>query len=167
MVSPSSLNTCVGRLRSCCKPSSVGEGKTTSSAKNSSRMSFSVPFVLVQRWAILNSLPSALVCKQTPSMQSLKAYGRRIVRKIPKSVVARTETLLQSSTEREGVRRRAAYMTFYWFTLFVESFVNSDWLGLVVFFLTNEQDGEQRTFTVNFSDNSDLRRGFKVSLRDF
>ena len=113
MVSPSSLNTCVGRLRSCCKPSSVGEVKTTSSAKNSSRMSFSVPFVLVRRWAILNSLPSALVCKQTPSMQSLKAYGRRIVRKIPKSVVARTETLLQSFTDREGVRRRAANMTFY------------------------------------------------------
>lgn len=34
-------------------------------------------------------------------------------------------------------------MTLFWFTLFVDFFVNSDWLELVVFFYTNEQDGEE------------------------
>ena len=58
-------------------------------------------------------------------------------------------------------------MIFHWLTPFADSFVNSDWLELVIFFHTNEQDGEQNAFMVNFSDNSDLRRGFKVSLGDF
>ena len=33
--------------------------------------------------------------------------------------------------------------------------------------LTNEADVEQNSFMVNFSDNSDVRQGFKASLRDF
>ena len=41
------------------------------------------------------------------------------------------------------------------------------WLESVTYFHINEQDGEQNAFMVNFSDNSDLRRGFKVSLGDF
>ena len=41
------------------------------------------------------------------------------------------------------------------------------WLELVIYFHTNEQDGEQNALMLNFSDNSDLRRGFKASLRDF
>ena len=59
-------------------------------------------------------------------------------------------------------------MTFDWLIPFADSFVNSDWLELVIYFHTNEQDDdEQNAFTANFSDNSDLRRGFKESLRDF
>ena len=41
------------------------------------------------------------------------------------------------------------------------------WLELVIYFHTNKQDGEQNALMLNFSDNSDLRRGFKASLRDF
>ena len=41
------------------------------------------------------------------------------------------------------------------------------WLESVSYFHINQQDGEQNAFMVNFSDNSDLRRGFKVSLGDF
>ena len=37
-------------------------------------------------------------------------------------------------------------MTFYWLTPFADSFVNSDWLELVVYFQTNEQSGEQNAF---------------------
>ena len=33
--------------------------------------------------------------------------------------------------------------------------------------ITNEADVEQNSFMVNFSDNSDVRQGFKASLRDF
>ena len=33
----------------------------------------------------------------------------------------------------------------------------------MVFFHANEQDGEQNAFMVNFSDNNDLRLGFKES----
>ena len=52
-------------------------------------------------------------------------------------------------------------MTFYWLTPFANSFSNSDWLELeIYFFQTNEQDSERNVFMVNFSDNSDLRRGF-------
>ena len=58
-------------------------------------------------------------------------------------------------------------MTFYWLTPFADSFVNSDLLELVINFQTNEPDGDQNALMVNFSDNSDLRRGFKSSLRDF
>ena len=46
-------------------------------------------------------------------------------------------------------------MTFYWLTPFAYSFVNSDWLELVIYFHTNEHDGEQNAFTVRLSDNSD------------
>ena len=58
-------------------------------------------------------------------------------------------------------------MTFYWLAPFADSFVNSDWLKLVINFQTSEPDGGQDAFVVNFSGNSDLRRGFKESLRDF
>ena len=58
-------------------------------------------------------------------------------------------------------------MTLYWLTPLADSFVNCDWYELVISIHTNEQDGEQTDSTVNFSDNSDLRRGFKASLRDF
>ena len=46
-------------------------------------------------------------------------------------------------------------MKFYWLTPFAYSFVNSDWLELVIHFHTNEHDGEQNAFTVRLSDNSD------------
>ena len=58
-------------------------------------------------------------------------------------------------------------MTFYWLTPFADSFVNSDCLELVIYFRTNKQESEKNTFLVNFSDNSDLRRGFKESLHNF
>ena len=47
-------------------------------------------------------------------------------------------------------------MTFDWLTPFVDSFVNSDWPELVIYFHTNQQDGEQNALEVNFSDDSDL-----------
>ena len=52
-------------------------------------------------------------------------------------------------------------MTFHWLTFFADSFVNSDWLELVIFFQTNEQDGEQNAFMVNISEtmiNNELLR---------
>ena len=58
-------------------------------------------------------------------------------------------------------------MTLNWLTSFADSLVNSDWFELVIYFHISEQDDELDVFTVNFSDNSDLRRGFKASLRDF
>ena len=58
-------------------------------------------------------------------------------------------------------------MTFDWLTPFVDSFLNSDWPELVIYFHTNQQDGEQNALEVNFSDDSDLRRGFEASLRNF
>lgn len=51
--------------------------------------------------------------------------------------------------------------------LFCRFFRESDWLELVIYFHIDEQDGEQNALMVNFSDNSNLRRGFKASLRDF
>ena len=58
-------------------------------------------------------------------------------------------------------------MAFYWLVPLADSFVNSDWLELVINFQTSEPDGAQDAFVVNFSGNSDLRQGFKESLRDF
>ena len=62
---------------------------------------------------------------------------------------------------------RKYIMTLNWLTPFADSLVNSDWFELVIYFHISEQDDELDVFTVNFSDNSDLRRGFKASLRDF
>ena len=45
-------------------------------------------------------------------------------------------------------------------------FLRQFWLARVGN-LTNEADVEQNSFMVNFSDNSDVRQGFKASLRDF
>ena len=47
-------------------------------------------------------------------------------------------------------------MTFDWLTPFVDSFVNSDWPELVIYFHTNQQDGEQNALEVKFSDDSDI-----------
>ena len=58
-------------------------------------------------------------------------------------------------------------MTFHWLTSLADFFVNSDWLELVIYFQTNEPEGEQKSLMVNFSDNSDVRLGFKASLHDF
>ena len=58
-------------------------------------------------------------------------------------------------------------MTFYWLTPLSDYFVNSDWLELVIYFHTNEQDSERNAFMVIFLENTDLRRGFKAILRDF
>lgn len=58
-------------------------------------------------------------------------------------------------------------MTFDWLTPFVDSFINSDWPELVIYFHTNQQDGEQNALEVNFSDDSNLRRGFEASLHNF
>ena len=58
-------------------------------------------------------------------------------------------------------------MTFHWLTSLADFFVNSDWLELVIYFQTNEPDVEQKSLMVNFSDNSDVRLGFKASLHDF
>ena len=62
---------------------------------------------------------------------------------------------------------RKYIMTFYWLAPFADSFVNSDCLELVIYFRTNKQESEKNAFLVNFSDNSDLRRGFKESLHNF
>ena len=62
---------------------------------------------------------------------------------------------------------RKCLMTFYWLTPLSDYFVNSDWLELVMYFHTNEQDSKRNAFMVNFLENTDLRRGFKTSLRDF
>ena len=51
-------------------------------------------------------------------------------------------------------------MTFYWLTPLSDYFVNSDWLELVIYFHTNEQDSERNAFMVIFLENIDLRRGF-------
>ena len=45
-------------------------------------------------------------------------------------------------------------------------FLRQFWLARVGN-LTNEADVEQNSFMVNFSDDSDVRQGFKASLRDF
>ena len=45
-------------------------------------------------------------------------------------------------------------------------FLRQFWLARVGN-LTNEAEVEQNSFMVNFSDNSDVRQGFKASLRDF
>ena len=45
-------------------------------------------------------------------------------------------------------------------------FLRQFWLARVGN-LTNEADVEQNSFMVNFSDNSDVRQGFKANLRDF
>ena len=58
-------------------------------------------------------------------------------------------------------------MTFYWLTPLSDYFINSDWLELVIYFHTNEQDSERNAFMVIFLENTDLRRGFKAILRDF
>ena len=58
-------------------------------------------------------------------------------------------------------------MTFYWLTPLSDYFVNFDWLELVIYFHTNEQDSERNAFVVIFLENTDLRRGFKAILRDF
>ena len=47
-------------------------------------------------------------------------------------------------------------MTFHRLTSLADFFVNSDWLELVIYFQTNEPDGEQKSLMVNFSDNSDV-----------
>ena len=57
-------------------------------------------------------------------------------------------------------------MTFYRLTPFVDSYVNSDWLELVIYCHTDES-GEQNYFRVNFSDNNDLRRGFRQVCATF
>ena len=59
------------------------------------------------------------------------------------------------------------YNDFLLVTSLAESFVNSDWLELVIYFQTKKPNGKQNFFMVNFSDNSDLRQGFKASLSDF
>lgn len=45
--------------------------------------------------------------------------------------------------KQPGILSKKLKVTLFWFTLFVDFFVNSDWLELVVFFYTNEQDGEE------------------------
>ena len=128
------------------------EVKATSSAKNSSRMSFSVPFVLVRRWAMLNSLPWVFGVYVDSFDAVLEGVWEEHGEEDPKKCGSEDTALLQSSTAREGVRRRATNMTFYWFTLFVDSFVNSGWLGLVVFLfwtasLYCQLFGQQRSTT--------------------
>lgn len=49
------------------------------------------------------------------------------------------------------LRKKKNIMTVYWLTPFANSFSNSDWLELeIYFFQTNEQDGEQNVFMVIF-----------------
>ena len=45
---------------------------------------------------------------------------------------------------------RKYLMTFYWLTPFADSFVNSDWQELVIYFHTNKQDVKQIAFIVIF-----------------
>ena len=75
-------------VNSFWRPSSVCEARAASSAKSIPRMRTEVTFVFARRRAMLNSLPSALMWMQTPSMQSLKASRRSNEKKMPKSVDA-------------------------------------------------------------------------------
>lgn len=75
-------------VNSFWRPSSVCEARAASSAKSIPRMRTEVTFVFARRRAMLNSLPSALMWMQTPSMQSLKASRRSNEEKMPKSVGA-------------------------------------------------------------------------------
>ena len=47
-------------------------------------------FVLALNWAKVNSLPSALVCRKTPSVDVLKAYDSIMEKNMLNSVGART-----------------------------------------------------------------------------
>lgn len=75
-------------VNSFWRPSSVCDARAASSAKSIPRMRTEVSFVFARRHAMLNSLPSARVWMQTPSMQSLKACRRSNEKKTPKSVGA-------------------------------------------------------------------------------
>lgn len=48
------------------------------------------------------------------------------------------------------------YNDFLLVNRFVDSFMNCDWLEMMVFFHTNKQDGEQSTFMVNYANNRNL-----------
>ena len=58
-------------------------------------------------------------------------------------------------------------MAFNYLTFFVDSFLNSEWLELVVFFQNYDQAGDQSAFTVDFTNKGDLQRGLKTSFGDF
>ena len=55
-------------------------------------------------------------------------------------------------------------MTFYWLTPFADSFVNSDWLELVVYFQTNEQSGEQNAFLLFRQQRSTTRFSWRIYI---
>ena len=57
-------------------------------------------------------------------------------------------------------------MTFYWLTPFVDSFVNSDWLDLVIYFHTNELVNRTLSWST-FQTTAIYDEVFKASLRDF
>ena len=57
-------------------------------------------------------------------------------------------------------------MTFYWLTPFVDSFVNSDWLDLVIYFHTNELVNKTFSWST-FQTTAIYDEVFKASLRDF
>ena len=57
-------------------------------------------------------------------------------------------------------------MNFYWLTPFVDSFVNSDWLDLVIYFHTNELVNKTFSWST-FQTTAIYDEGFKASLRDF
>ena len=57
-------------------------------------------------------------------------------------------------------------MTFYWLTPFVDSFVNSEWLDLVIYFHTNELVNRTLSWST-FQTTAIYDEVFKASLRDF
>ena len=57
-------------------------------------------------------------------------------------------------------------MNFYWLTPFVDSFVNSDWLDLVIYFHTNELVNKTFSWST-FQTTAIYDEVFKASLRDF
>ena len=90
IVSPNSLQAWESLSISCRRSSIVWVTSATSFAKSICRMTTCLTFVLALNRARLNSLPSALVCRKTPSVDVLKAYYSIVEKNMLNSVGART-----------------------------------------------------------------------------
>ena len=90
IVSQNSLQAWESLSISCSRSSIVRVTSAASSAKSISRMTTCLTFVLTLNRARLNSLPSALVNRKTPSADVLKAYDSIMEKNMLNSVGART-----------------------------------------------------------------------------
>ena len=88
IVRPNSLQACENPLSSSLSSSAVLLTNAAASANSSSWIRIVLILVFALNLAKLNSLPSDLVCRKTPSWESWKAYCRSV--KISNSVGART-----------------------------------------------------------------------------